>query len=228
APTAASMLLAHATESPTPVLSLAPDTSPVLATLIMQLLDKDPAQRPANAGEVVARLEDCLQASAWQSWQASGWLAPVSGAGPAMGSHAAGSQLLGAQSPGGQPGAQPPAQSQGANVVGWQSQGSQPPQAYAGGSQSPESLAAMQRSPGWTPGSQSPASQPPGSQSPEAQGARWQAHGSQSPPSRPPEWQGHGSQSPAGGSTPQDWQSAASGGSTPRDWQGGGSQAGGS
>ncbi|HSR95752.1 MAG TPA: protein kinase [Kofleriaceae bacterium] len=205
APTAASMLLAHATEEPMPVLSLAPDTSPVLATLIMQLLDKDPAQRPANAGEVVARLEDCLQASAWQSWQAAGWQAPFSGAGPAMGPHAAGSQLMGSQdadarSPGGQhPGAQPPAQSQGANVVGWQSHGSQPPDVYAAGSQSPESLAAMQGQP------------PPGSQSPAPQ---------------PPEWQGGGSQ--AGGSTPQDWQDGASGGSTPRNWQGSGSQAGGS
>jgi serine/threonine protein kinase/Flp pilus assembly protein TadD len=90
APTAASMLLAHATEAPTPVLTLAPDTSPPLAALIMQLLQKEPEQRPASAGEVVARLEDCLQSSAWQSWQASGWQAPVvSGAPDASGSQAA-------------------------------------------------------------------------------------------------------------------------------------------
>jgi Flp pilus assembly protein TadD/predicted Ser/Thr protein kinase len=206
APTAASMLLAHATEAPTPVLSLAPDTSPVLATLIMQLLDKDPAQRPANAAEVVARLEDCLHASAWQSWHAAGWQAPLVGAGPAVGPHAVGSQLMGAQHLGGQPaGAQPPAQSQGANVVGWQSHGSQPPEAVAAGSQSPESLAALQRQPGWTP---------PGSQSPA----------SQSPPSQPPGWQGGGSQ--GGGSTPRDWQGGASGGSTPRDWSPAAMQAG--
>src|SRR6185503_9970918 len=85
APTAASMLLAHATEAPTPVLTLAPDTSPPLAALIMQLLQKEPAQRPASAGEVVARLDDCLQSSAWQSWQAAGWQAPMVQGGGAHG-----------------------------------------------------------------------------------------------------------------------------------------------
>ncbi len=61
APTAGSMLIAHATVTPIPLLTLAPDTSPALARLIMQLLEKDPAARPANAGEVATRLESCLQ-----------------------------------------------------------------------------------------------------------------------------------------------------------------------
>jgi Tfp pilus assembly protein PilF len=61
APTMASMLLAHATEVPVPVLSLAPDTSPTLSRLIMQLLEKDPAARPQTAAEVATRLEACLR-----------------------------------------------------------------------------------------------------------------------------------------------------------------------
>jgi serine/threonine protein kinase/Flp pilus assembly protein TadD len=61
APTAGSMLIAHATVAPIPLLTLAPDTSPALARLIMQLLEKDPAARPASAGEVATRLESCLQ-----------------------------------------------------------------------------------------------------------------------------------------------------------------------
>jgi serine/threonine-protein kinase len=60
APTTARMLLAHATEIPAPLLALAPDTPPALAALIMQLLEKAPAARPASAAEVVARLDHCL------------------------------------------------------------------------------------------------------------------------------------------------------------------------
>jgi len=61
APTTGAMLLAHAHDLPTPLLAQAPDTSPALARLIMQLLEKAPAARPANAAEVAARLEGCLQ-----------------------------------------------------------------------------------------------------------------------------------------------------------------------
>jgi serine/threonine protein kinase len=176
APTAASMLLAHATEAPTPVLTLAPDTSPALAALIMQLLDKDPAQRPANAGEVVARLENCLQTSAWQSWQAAGWQAPVS---PAHGSPAAGAQAHGPQAPGShalraqgsrwEPHGPPVS---GSLPADWHSDGSQ-----AAGSTPPE----------W----QSHGSQGAGSAPPD-----WQPHGSQAQRATPPERQPHGSPSP--------------------------------
>jgi Tfp pilus assembly protein PilF/predicted Ser/Thr protein kinase len=62
APTAASMLVAHATQVPPPITTLAPGTSPPLAGLIMQLLEKDPAARPGSAAEVVMRLERCLPA----------------------------------------------------------------------------------------------------------------------------------------------------------------------
>ncbi|HZJ63820.1 MAG TPA: serine/threonine-protein kinase, partial [Kofleriaceae bacterium] len=111
APTAASMLLAHATEAPTPVLTLAPDTSPPLAALIMQLLQKEPAQRPASAGEVVARLDDCLQSSAWQSWQAAGWQAPMVQGGGAQGAEWSAAQA--------QPQAQPqPPSSSGSHLAG--------------------------------------------------------------------------------------------------------------
>jgi serine/threonine-protein kinase len=51
------MLLAHAHEIPTPIQTLAPNLPPALATLIMQLLEKNPDARPASAAEVAARLE---------------------------------------------------------------------------------------------------------------------------------------------------------------------------
>ena len=60
AQTTGSMLLAHATQPPPPVLSLAPDVPQALAGLIMQLLEKEPAARPGSAAEVVSRLERCL------------------------------------------------------------------------------------------------------------------------------------------------------------------------
>jgi serine/threonine protein kinase/Flp pilus assembly protein TadD len=212
APTAASMLLAQATEAPTPVLTLAPDTSPPLAALVMQLLDKDPAQRPATAGEVVARLEDCLQASAWQSWQAAGWQAP----GAALpGSQSAGSEALGAQAHG--------SQAPGAHVMGWQasaaspSSGSASPSPNPGAHESRWSHGAPPDSqpPAWQP----PGSQPPGSQSPGSQSPGSQLPGSQSRMSQPPAWQSHGSQS--AGSTPRESQpyGAQSHGSTPPEWQ---------
>jgi serine/threonine protein kinase len=51
------MLLAHAHEIPTPIQTVAPHLPPALATLIMQLLEKDPDARPASAAEVAARLD---------------------------------------------------------------------------------------------------------------------------------------------------------------------------
>ncbi|HEX4416262.1 MAG TPA: protein kinase [Kofleriaceae bacterium] len=60
APSMVSMLMAHATEVPPPIASLAPEISPALAALIMQLLEKEPEARPANAAEVGARLDGCL------------------------------------------------------------------------------------------------------------------------------------------------------------------------
>jgi serine/threonine-protein kinase len=57
APTLSSMLIAHALEPPVPLLELAPDLSPALAGLVMRLLEKDPAARPATAADVAARLD---------------------------------------------------------------------------------------------------------------------------------------------------------------------------
>ena len=51
------MLLAHVHETPTPIQTVAPNLPPALAALIMQLLEKDPAARPASAAEVAARLD---------------------------------------------------------------------------------------------------------------------------------------------------------------------------
>ena len=75
APMTQSMLLAHAHEPPTPILTLVPDLPPALAGLIMQLLEKDPAARPASAAEVATRLDRCLPgAAAKPAWRAL-WLA---------------------------------------------------------------------------------------------------------------------------------------------------------
>jgi eukaryotic-like serine/threonine-protein kinase len=60
APTMASMLIAHALEAPTPLLTLAPDLPAGLAALIMRLLEKDPGARPASAAEVATRLDSGL------------------------------------------------------------------------------------------------------------------------------------------------------------------------
>jgi serine/threonine protein kinase len=169
APTAASMLLAHATEAPTPVLTLAPDTSPPLAALIMQLLQKEPAQRPASAGEVVARLEDCLQSSAWQSWQAPGWQAPVvPGAAHASGSQAAEWHASG---------------SQGSEGAEWHASASQ-----GAGANSLDSHA---------PGSYAPGSQTPGLQAPEWHASASQPPLCYTPGSHAPGWQAHEAQPPA-------------------------------
>jgi len=54
--TTLSMLLAVATQQPQPVDELNPAVSPALAELVMQLLAKDPAGRPASAQEVADRL----------------------------------------------------------------------------------------------------------------------------------------------------------------------------
>ena len=51
------MLLAHVHETPTPIQTVAPGLPPALATLIMQLLEKEPARRPASAAEVAGRLD---------------------------------------------------------------------------------------------------------------------------------------------------------------------------
>jgi serine/threonine protein kinase len=46
------ILIALAKETPTPVAALNPDVPPPLADLVMRLLEKDPARRPASAREV--------------------------------------------------------------------------------------------------------------------------------------------------------------------------------
>jgi serine/threonine protein kinase len=73
-----SMRLAHAHETPRPITSLVPDLPPALARLIMQLLEKDPAARPATAAEVAARLDRCLPGAspARRTW----WLAALAAA----------------------------------------------------------------------------------------------------------------------------------------------------
>ena len=56
-PTAVALLVAHTTECPPPVQERAPALPPSLAALIMRLLAKDPAERPASAAELLGLLE---------------------------------------------------------------------------------------------------------------------------------------------------------------------------
>jgi serine/threonine-protein kinase len=52
----ARVLWQHANEAPTPLSTVRPDLPAALTSLVAQLLAKDPADRPASAGEVRARL----------------------------------------------------------------------------------------------------------------------------------------------------------------------------
>ena len=56
------MLAAHLTEAPQPVGALRPDAPAALSDLVMRLLEKDPANRPASAAEV-GRILDATPAS---------------------------------------------------------------------------------------------------------------------------------------------------------------------
>jgi serine/threonine-protein kinase len=53
------LLRAVASEPATDIARLRPDCDPALAALVMQALAKDPAARPASAGELAARLSVC-------------------------------------------------------------------------------------------------------------------------------------------------------------------------
>src|SRR5262249_29092578 len=60
-PTIGSMVLAHATDPPPPLVGAVPDAPPLLSALVMQLLEKEPAARPQSALAVAARLDECLR-----------------------------------------------------------------------------------------------------------------------------------------------------------------------
>jgi serine/threonine protein kinase/Flp pilus assembly protein TadD len=57
------MLLAHVEEAPTPLGARIPGVPPVLATLVMRALEKDPAARPQSAEEILATLDPMLDRS---------------------------------------------------------------------------------------------------------------------------------------------------------------------
>jgi hypothetical protein len=57
APTVQATLAAHVTQAPVPLRNLRGETSVPLAALVMRCLEKEPAERWASAGEVVAQLE---------------------------------------------------------------------------------------------------------------------------------------------------------------------------
>ncbi len=66
------LLTAHLIEPPTPVTVHRPEVPPALASLIMGLLAKDPAQRPQTATEVLKALETTEQPSAIEQPIAAG------------------------------------------------------------------------------------------------------------------------------------------------------------
>ena len=51
------VLASHISRAPEPIGVVAPQTPPALARLVMRLLEKDPARRPASADEALAELE---------------------------------------------------------------------------------------------------------------------------------------------------------------------------
>ncbi len=86
-----SLLMALATEEPRPVRQLHPEVPPALADLVMRLLAKDPARRPASARAVAEELAaigadrtEMLPPGAWPTAGRGGkgrsrWLLPVAG-----------------------------------------------------------------------------------------------------------------------------------------------------
>jgi tRNA A-37 threonylcarbamoyl transferase component Bud32/TolB-like protein len=58
------LLVAHMSETPKAIAELRADCPPALASLVMQCLDKDPASRPANASELLSRLDAVASPSA--------------------------------------------------------------------------------------------------------------------------------------------------------------------
>ena len=66
------LIVAHLTEAPRPLGEVRPDVPAALAALIMRCLEKDPAERPATAGEVLEGLEDPTAISGTVSAQIAG------------------------------------------------------------------------------------------------------------------------------------------------------------
>jgi serine/threonine protein kinase len=67
APTPMALLMRHASEAPTPPRERVPWLSPALEALVLELLDKAPGNRPADAQTVAERLEACARSEAQRS-----------------------------------------------------------------------------------------------------------------------------------------------------------------
>jgi eukaryotic-like serine/threonine-protein kinase len=52
------VMAAHITQTPVPLLQVKPDVPPAIAQIVMQLLEKDPANRYANADELLTAIEN--------------------------------------------------------------------------------------------------------------------------------------------------------------------------
>ena len=64
-------LAAHLTETPSPIETHRPDVPPSLAALVMRCLEKEPASRPQNAGELLTALESATTGSASEAMPGS-------------------------------------------------------------------------------------------------------------------------------------------------------------
>ena len=76
---APALLAAHMTEAPEPITKRRPNTPPVLAALVMQCLEKRPADRPKTAHDVVRALDAVVVTPSATTSAASSMAAPARG-----------------------------------------------------------------------------------------------------------------------------------------------------
>ena len=82
--------LKHVSEAPTPPTAINPDVPPELEQTVLWVLNKDPADRPADADQLIAVLQHCREAiTSADAGQRTASMAAVAAAGAAAGANAA-------------------------------------------------------------------------------------------------------------------------------------------